>query len=279
MVMDKRGIIYFAESAINKLASIDPETMKITEYVLPIPMRACAVWRLPRMALSGTATMDADIWAASTLTPARSPSGLPSGPYSEPYALTTVGSIIWYAETGMKQNTIVRFDPATEKFQTWLIPSGGGVVRNMMPDKNGNVWIAGSGVKTIGDRGARRPFERAAELEIFGVVPQPSPEFAPDLTTADIMVETLIAWGATHCFGVVGDGINSIIEALRKRQDRIQYIGVRHEEAAAFMARASPNTPVSSASASAPRVPALSIFSTASTTHTWTERQSSRLPA
>ena len=35
------------------------------------------------------------------------------------------------------------------------------------------------------------------------------------------MVETLISWGATHCFGVVGDGINSIIEALRKRQDRI----------------------------------------------------------
>jgi pyruvate dehydrogenase (quinone) len=69
-----------------------------------------------------------------------------------------------------------------------------------------------------------------------GVSTQPSPEFAQDLTTADIIVETLIAWGATHCFGVVGDGINSIIEALRKRQDRIKYIGVRHEEAAAFMA-------------------------------------------
>ena len=59
---------------------------------------------------------------------------------------------------------------------------------------------------------------------LAGIVPQPSPEFAPDLTTADIMVETLIAWGATHCFGVVGDGINSIIEALRKRQDQIKYI-------------------------------------------------------
>jgi pyruvate dehydrogenase (quinone) len=68
------------------------------------------------------------------------------------------------------------------------------------------------------------------------IVPQPSPEFGLDLTTADIMVETLISWGATHCFGVVGDGINSIIEALRKRQDRIKYVGVRHEEAAAFMA-------------------------------------------
>jgi pyruvate dehydrogenase (quinone) len=69
-----------------------------------------------------------------------------------------------------------------------------------------------------------------------GIVSQPSPQFAPDLTTADIIVETLISWGATHCFGVVGDGVNSLIEALRKRQDRIKYIGVRHEEAAAFMA-------------------------------------------
>ena len=69
-----------------------------------------------------------------------------------------------------------------------------------------------------------------------GVVPQPSPEFPPDMTTSDILVETLIDWGATHVFGIVGDGINSIIESLRKRQDRIRYIAVRHEEAAAFMA-------------------------------------------
>lgn len=55
-------------------------------------------------------------------------------------------------------------------------------------------------------------------------------------TTADILVETLIAWDAPFVFGVVGDGINPVIEALRKRQDKIRYIGVRHEEAAAFMA-------------------------------------------
>src|ERR1700744_3220278 len=57
-----------------------------------------------------------------------------------------------------------------------------------------------------------------------------------DMKTSDILVETLMDSGATHVFGIVGDGINSIIEALRKRQDRIRYIGVRHEEAAAFMA-------------------------------------------
>jgi pyruvate dehydrogenase (quinone) len=56
------------------------------------------------------------------------------------------------------------------------------------------------------------------------------------VNTSDILIETLIDWGATHVFGIVGDGINSIIESLRKRQDRIRYIAVRHEEAAAFMA-------------------------------------------
>jgi thiamine pyrophosphate-dependent acetolactate synthase large subunit-like protein len=56
------------------------------------------------------------------------------------------------------------------------------------------------------------------------------------MNTSDILMETLIAWGAPFVFGIVGDGINPIIEALRKRQDRIRYIGVRHEEAAAFMA-------------------------------------------
>ena len=68
------------------------------------------------------------------------------------------------------------------------------------------------------------------------VVRPPTPLPGADMTTSDILVETLIDWGATHVFGIVGDGINSIIESLRKRQDRIRYVAVRHEEAAAFMA-------------------------------------------
>ena len=93
---------------------------------------------------------------------------------------------------------------------------------------------ASTGTATARASKSMQPLHLASETS-DRVVQQP-PQFAPDLTTADIMVETLISWGATHCFGVVGDGINSIIEALRKRQDRIKYIGVRHEEAAAFMA-------------------------------------------
>ena len=66
------------------------------------------------------------------------------------------------------------------------------------------------------------------------VVRQPTPMPGADMTTSDILVETLIDWGATHVFGIVGDGINSI--------DRIRYIAVRHEEAAAFMASGWANT-------------------------------------
>src|SRR3954469_25563141 len=55
-------------------------------------------------------------------------------------------------------------------------------------------------------------------------------------TAADILVETLLDWGVDVVFGIPGDGINGIMEALRVRQDKIRFIQVRHEESAAFMA-------------------------------------------
>jgi thiamine pyrophosphate-dependent acetolactate synthase large subunit-like protein len=41
---------------------------------------------------------------------------------------------------------------------------------------------------------------------------------------SDILVDRLIDWGVSTIFGLPGDGINGIIEALRTRQDRIQLI-------------------------------------------------------
>jgi pyruvate dehydrogenase (quinone) len=55
-------------------------------------------------------------------------------------------------------------------------------------------------------------------------------------TAADILIDTIHAWGVEVVFGLPGDGINGIMEVLRKRQDKIRFIQVRHEEAAAFMA-------------------------------------------
>src|SRR6187402_2657378 len=56
------------------------------------------------------------------------------------------------------------------------------------------------------------------------------------MDASDVLVERLIAWGVDTIFGLPGDGINGVMEALRKKQDKIRFIHVRHEESAAFMA-------------------------------------------
>ena len=55
-------------------------------------------------------------------------------------------------------------------------------------------------------------------------------------TAADIMIDVLQQWGVDTIFGLPGDGINGIMESLRKAQDKIRFVQVRHEESAAFMA-------------------------------------------
>src|SRR5436305_15332397 len=55
-------------------------------------------------------------------------------------------------------------------------------------------------------------------------------------TAADVLVDTIIEWGIDTIFGLPGDGINGIMEALRERKDAIRFVQVRHEEAAAFAA-------------------------------------------
>ena len=55
-------------------------------------------------------------------------------------------------------------------------------------------------------------------------------------TAAHVLIDALHEWGTDVVFGLPGDGINGLMEALRTRQDTVRFIQVRHEEAAAFMA-------------------------------------------
>jgi pyruvate dehydrogenase (quinone)/pyruvate oxidase len=55
-------------------------------------------------------------------------------------------------------------------------------------------------------------------------------------TASDILIDTIYDWGVRVVFGLPGDGVNGIVEALRKRRDKIKFVQARHEEAAAFMA-------------------------------------------
>jgi pyruvate dehydrogenase (quinone) len=55
-------------------------------------------------------------------------------------------------------------------------------------------------------------------------------------TGGDVLVQVLEQWGVEYIFGLPGDGINGIMEALRQQCEKIKFVQVRHEEAAAFMA-------------------------------------------
>jgi len=150
MVITSRGAPYFCEFGSNKLASIDPVTMAIREYALPH-----AESRPRRIAI----TPDDIIWytdyARGILGRFDPETGgfkeyaSPGGPQSQPYGIAFAKGAVWYSESGVRPNTLVRFDPVSEKFQTWIIPSGGGVVRNMTTDHDGNIVIAESGVDRV----------------------------------------------------------------------------------------------------------------------------------
>ncbi len=75
------------------------------------------------------------------------------------------------------------------------------------------------------------------ETEVWVALP---PEEVLERTVSDVMVETMVNWGLTHVFGMVGHSNLGFADALRKAEDRgdLTYIGIRHEGAAAFAAGA-----------------------------------------
>src|SRR3989475_12786092 len=55
-------------------------------------------------------------------------------------------------------------------------------------------------------------------------------------TTSDFLVQRLFDWGVRRVYGYPGDGINGIMGALDRADGKIDFVQVRHEEMAAFMA-------------------------------------------
>lgn len=152
IVITQNNTPFFCEFGANKLASIDPLTMKIYEYTLP-----AAGARPRRIALAPDGTIYYTDFARGYLGHFDPSSGTlikewtsPGGADSEPYgiAITDDGEV-WYSESGAKPNPIVRFDPKSEDFAVKLIPSGGGVVRNMVATPDRHLYLACSGVNKV----------------------------------------------------------------------------------------------------------------------------------
>jgi virginiamycin B lyase len=149
--INAQGVPVFVEFGTNKIATIDPNTMAIKEYTLPNPDA-----RPRRLAIDP----EGAIWYADysrgylgklDLTTGAVKEWLsPSGPKSEPYGIVFTKGALWYSESGAKPNTVVRFDPKTDKFQSWAIPGGGDIVRNMDVTPDGNPVMANSLTNQVG---------------------------------------------------------------------------------------------------------------------------------
>ena len=145
MALDSKGNLFVVQFGTNKVARVDPKTLEIREYTLPDPAS-----RPRRLAI----TSDDIIWYSDysrgylgRLDPATGKASeypSPSGPKSAPYGISAINDVIWYSESEAKPNTVVRFDPKTEKFQSWTIPGGGNIVRNTDVTKDGNFVLANS---------------------------------------------------------------------------------------------------------------------------------------
>jgi virginiamycin B lyase len=151
IAINSKGIPIFCEFATNKLAKIDPQTMAITEFTLPEGARP------RRLAIDATDRIYFTDFSGGNLGRLDLASGAvkmwpsPGGAKSAPYGIAiTPDGMVWYSESGVKPNTIVQFDPNTEKFARTNIPSGGGTVRNMAATSDGRVYIACSGVDKVG---------------------------------------------------------------------------------------------------------------------------------
>jgi virginiamycin B lyase len=150
MAVDSKGTVFYVPFGTNKVGAVDPKTLAIKEYPLPDPKSR------PRRI---TITSDDIVWytdfprgylgrldpATGKVTEYQSPSGAAS----QPYGISAIHDVIWYSESGTKPNTVVRFDPKTEKFQSWAIPGGGDIVRNTSVTTQGDFVLANSLVNKV----------------------------------------------------------------------------------------------------------------------------------
>jgi virginiamycin B lyase len=149
--VDSKGMPWVAYNGSNKLASIDPVTLEVREYAMPN-----AETRIRRLALDSNDIIwyvDSSRGFIGRFNPRTGeqkdwPS--PSGPTSHPYAIAVVDDVVWYNESGMRPDTLVRFDPKTEKFQSWAVPSGVGIIRHMTVSPDGNLVFHQSSINRVG---------------------------------------------------------------------------------------------------------------------------------
>ena len=150
IIVSSKGVPTLCLFGTNKLATIDPATMAVKEYTLPD-----AASRPRRIAVVGDDVWYSDfargfIGRLNLETGQHKEWQSPSGRNSQPYGIVHAKGALWYNELFAKPNTIVRFDPKAETFQSWAIPGGGDIVRKMDVTPDGNPVTANSLTNQVG---------------------------------------------------------------------------------------------------------------------------------
>jgi virginiamycin B lyase len=155
---DSSGMIWIAYRGAPKIARVNPDSWEVMEFNTPNPDPGSHHGNhyVRRLAVAS----DDTIWYVDSgrgylghLDPKTGEIEewlTPSGPDSHPYAIEIVNGIVWLNESEMRPDVLLRFDPATEQFQSWPIPSGVGIIRNMRATHDGNLVIHQSSSNTVG---------------------------------------------------------------------------------------------------------------------------------
>ncbi len=148
MVVGPDQALWFCEFGAGKLGRLDPATGEITEYRIPFEGAQ------PRRLVTVGAAIFYTDFARGTIGRLELvkfsfkewPS--PSGRGSQPYGIAAdAQGVLWYNE--FRANQLVRFDPETEQFTRFALPSPNSEVRHMVRDSQGRIWMALSGANKV----------------------------------------------------------------------------------------------------------------------------------
>lgn len=148
IVLGPDQALWFCEFGTGKLGRLDPATGQFTEYRIPFEGA-----RPRRLVARGAAIYYTDFARGSIgrldlvkFSFREWPS--PSGRSAQPYAITAdAEGVLWYTE--FNANQLVRFDPETEQFTRFALPSPKSEVRHMVRDASGRIWMALSGANKV----------------------------------------------------------------------------------------------------------------------------------
>jgi virginiamycin B lyase len=137
---------YFCEFGANRIGRLDPKSLEVREYTLPEGARP------RRIAVASDGALHYTDFARAKHARLDPRTGLVRewATRAQPYAIAiTPDDDVWFVETGVSPNMLVRFDPKTEVALSMAIPSGGGVVRNMVATPDGRLYLAESGTNRV----------------------------------------------------------------------------------------------------------------------------------